>query len=197
MFGSVHHSSSTSLALLAFADRRGYAETDVNTSAPFSAWLEGIAETPCPIRVTCSLGRAESNHVILPDKKASRHHALIHVQGGEYWLVDFGSTNGTLVNGRRITLPTVLRNGDRLMIGDTALTFRQDAGQAPSPDFDTETSSEFATMRDIKTLQCWLLIVDIEGSTRLSQTCPPEELPRMLGRWFSSCKETIDACAGQ
>ena len=101
----------------------------MNKSAPFNAWLEGISDTPCPVPATCSLGRAESNYVILKDKKASRNHALIHVQGGEYWLVDFGSTNGTLVNGRRVTLPTPLRNGDRLMIGDTALTFHHEAGQ--------------------------------------------------------------------
>ena len=52
-------------------------------------------------------------------------------------------------------------------------------------------------MRDIKNVPCWLLIVDIEGSTRLSLTSPPEELPRVLGRWFSTCKETIDSCEGQ
>ncbi len=150
--------------------------------------------------VPCSLGRAESNQVVLKDKKASRHHAIIHVQGGEYWLVDFGSTNGTLVNGRRITLPTVLRDGDRITIGDTELTFRHQTKRPATDHGDqaaAETATDFVTMRDIKNLSCWLLVVDITDSTRLSLASPPEELPRILGQWFSSCKETIDACNGQ
>jgi adenylate cyclase len=171
--------------------------TEVNKSVLFSAWLEGIGEAPYPVAATCTLGRSGSNQVVLKDKKASRHHALIQAQGGEYWLVDFGSTNGTLVNGRRVTLPTLLRNGDQLLMGDSALTFHQIATQLHVADATIETATDFVTMREIKSVLCWLLIVDIEGSTRLSVTCPPDELPLMLGRWFSSCKETIDACAGQ
>ncbi len=169
----------------------------MNKPALFSAWLEGVADARFPIPPTCSLGRSQSNQVVLKDKKVSRHHALIHAQGGEFWLVDFGTTNGTLVNGRRVMLPTVLRPGDELLLGDVVLTFRQPAQEVPATDARAESSTEFVTMRDIKSVVCWLLIVDIEGSTRLSVTCPAEELPSMLGRWFSSCKETIDSCSGQ
>ena len=39
--------------------------------------------------------------------------------------------------------------------------------------------------------------MDIQDSTHFGQACPPDKLPVLLGRWFSSCKETIDACGGQ
>jgi adenylate cyclase len=170
---------------------------DVKKSAPFNVWLDGVAETPFPIPATCSLGRSDSNQVVLKDNKVSRHHALIHAQGGEYWLVDFGSTNGTLVNGRRVTLPTLLRNGDQLLVGEFALTFHQTATPVDTSQTTAETWTDFVTIREVKSAVCWLLIVDIEGFTRLSVACPPDQLPLILGRWFSSCKETIDSCAGQ
>ena len=160
-----------------------------------NVWLEGPTGPPIAVNGSCSLGRSRSNQVVLDDKKISRRHAIIHAQGeGEYWLVDFGSTNGTMVNGRRVVQPTRLQNGDQILIGDHALTFRK-AAPTPTPDASTETS--FVTAQSIKTVTCWLLVVDIENSTVFSRTCPPDQLPVLLGRWFSGCKEIVDTCGGQ
>ena len=51
------------------------------------------------------------------DTKVSTHHAEIRYDGDAYMLVDTGSSNGTLHNGKRISKPTKLRNGDRIMFG--------------------------------------------------------------------------------
>jgi pSer/pThr/pTyr-binding forkhead associated (FHA) protein len=69
------------------------------------------------------LGRRGGVDVLLPHAKVSLVHARIERRGNEYLLVDDGSTNGTRLNGLRV--PTgqrmVLRDGDRIGIGDFAL----------------------------------------------------------------------------
>jgi hypothetical protein len=46
---------------------------------------------------------------------SARSHALIHLQNiGELWLIDFGCSNGTSLNKRRIHLPVQLSDGDQL-----------------------------------------------------------------------------------
>ena len=75
-----------------------------------------------PISDELRFGRDADNDLILPDKKASRHHAILQRQGVIYQINDLNSSNGTYVNGNRITEPTLLKNGDIVLIGDTILT---------------------------------------------------------------------------
>ena len=56
------------------------------------------------------------------DGNASRRHAEIAQEGSVYVLVDLGSTNGTELNGRRVTRQE-LADGDRITIGATDLVF--------------------------------------------------------------------------
>jgi adenylate cyclase len=170
----------------------------MNSSASSSAWLEAADGQSIPVSGICSLGRSRNNQVVLKDTKASRRHAMIHPQGeGEYWLVDFGSTNGTLVNGRRVIQPTTLADGDEILLASETYVFRKSTDAASdTAAFDSSFTSA-VTASEIRSISCWMLITDIEDSTRLSQTCPGEQLPVVLGRWFLSCKETIDECNGQ
>jgi adenylate cyclase len=167
----------------------------MSAPSPNIAWLERLGQERVPMQGVCNLGRSASNQVILQDRKASRRHALIQPQGaGEYWLVDFGSTNGTVVNGRRVVQPTLLNDGDQISIGDECLVFRKIVPPAEAPDINEGGT---VTLEEIKSIHCWLLLVDIEGSSELSHSAPPDELPVILGRWFSDCKETVESCGGQ
>jgi S1-C subfamily serine protease len=68
------------------------------------------------------LGRGEDCDVVLDDDKASRFHtALTPLPDGTVRVEDLGSTNGTYVDGRRITEATVLQPGVILTVGDTRL----------------------------------------------------------------------------
>src|SRR5205823_12460299 len=81
------------------------------------AWLEGVDGKRQPIRSGCSLGRTAANTIVLESPKVSRRHALIHVQNiGEFWLIDFGSSNGTFLNKRRIHHPIRISDGDQITI---------------------------------------------------------------------------------
>jgi pSer/pThr/pTyr-binding forkhead associated (FHA) protein len=87
--------------------------------------LSGVLENQrFPVGNQLRLGRDADNDLTLPDKKVSRHHAILRQQGVVYRIIDLDSGNGTFVNGKRITDPTVLRNGDIVLIGDTKLIFR-------------------------------------------------------------------------
>ena len=73
-----------------------------------------------------TIGRAPECAIMLPDGYISSHHARVFARGGRLWVEDLRSTNGTLLNGRRVRRRSVLRPGDRLQIGDAVLTLRMD-----------------------------------------------------------------------
>jgi adenylate cyclase len=158
------------------------------------AWLERDDASTVPVMGSCSIGRAPGNQFVLADEKASRKHALIHRQGeNEYWLVDLGSSNGSYLDGRRVSQPMALRDGSVIRIGSSTLLFRQSSGPS-SPSSEPHWSE--GTVHDIRIAPCWLLLADIEGSTELSQSLPVEQLPIITGRWFSECKQVIEANSG-
>ena len=53
-------------------------------------WLETPYGEPIPLQGICSIGRAESNNVIVSKGSVSRHHAVIHERDREYWILDLG-----------------------------------------------------------------------------------------------------------
>jgi adenylate cyclase len=159
-----------------------------------TAWLETAEGGRVPIHGTLSLGRSSSNDLVLKDEKISRRHALIHTQEeNEYWLVDFGSANGSAVNGRRIVQPTRLNAGDAVQLADTKFTFCQVGTRRPTVvGRPTSRSTSFET----KTTTCWLLLADIVSSTSMSEKHAEKDLPVLLGKWFLDCKRVIDENGG-
>jgi predicted component of type VI protein secretion system len=76
-----------------------------------------------------TIGR-EGCDVNLMDPEVSRRHAAIRDQGGSLAIEDLGSTNGTFVNGTRITAATVLNDGDEVRLGNTVWSIRGAAAPA-------------------------------------------------------------------
>ena len=70
-----------------------------------------------------TIGRTEVNSLQLPAGDVSRTHCQITLRGGETLIEDIGSTNGTSVNGQRITAATALHDGARITIGPFDLIF--------------------------------------------------------------------------
>ena len=71
------------------------------------------------------LGR-NSDQIPLTDNSISRRHAHLRKVNGSWAIEDSHSSNGTYVNGNRITQPTSLRRGDRIRLGGTLLVFTGD-----------------------------------------------------------------------
>jgi adenylate cyclase len=161
----------------------------VNASEEEGAWLEAAHNKRHPIRGSCSLGRTPANTIVLESPKVSRRHALIQVQNiGEFWLIDFGSSNGTFLNKRRIHQPVQLSDGDQITVGDNIFKFRQP--HAISEEYKTIVAQR--TLREIENVPCWLIVADIRNFTPLSRSMETEGLEALLGTWISTCKEIIE-----
>ncbi len=73
-----------------------------------------------------TIGRLDETDVALKDGEISREHARISWLGLEYVIEDLGSSNGTFVNGERVTKARMLRPGDSIRLGQTTLRFKVD-----------------------------------------------------------------------
>lgn len=164
-------------------------------SAPLvNSWLVLPDGGMFELRKSCAVGRAPENDLVLDDDQISRRHAFVQAQGEtEFWLVDLGSSNGTYVNGRRIAQPVELKKGDVITMGGSRLVFQSEALSAAHKEGDKLLTS---TLLSVKQTGCWMIVADIIGSTHLARRLPPEELPRVTGGWFKSCRQIIDDCGG-
>jgi len=79
------------------------------------------AGTIFPLQPVTSIGRSPDNTVLIPDIYVSAQHALLAWREGQWWLEDRGSKNGTLLNGVRISGPTVVSAGDIIGVGQVRL----------------------------------------------------------------------------
>lgn len=70
------------------------------------------------------MGRSNEADVVLDDPYASDFHLRLVSQEGGMMLHDLGSTNGTYVNGRRVSAPTELKRGDTIQVGKTVMEIR-------------------------------------------------------------------------
>ncbi len=83
-----------------------------------------------------TVGRVQGNELMLPKGNVSKRHARLLYRDGRFIVTDLNSTNGTYVNRRKITQATIVREGDRIYIGDFVLRIESNGvpGDALSPD---------------------------------------------------------------
>jgi predicted component of type VI protein secretion system len=79
------------------------------------------------------IGRAEGADILVMDGRASRRHATVEVSGGRALLRDLESTNGTWLNGRRVSGTAPLCDGDRIGVGGVELRFFDPASAPTDP----------------------------------------------------------------
>ncbi len=141
-----------------------------------------------------TFGRGDDNNFVLPDRWISRNHAMLQrVETGEFYLIDMGSRNGSFVNGRRVSVPVTLQNGDRLTFGQTDLDF-----YAPEIELQADPSSggmdsqEFtatATLHVRRLIS--VLVVDIRNFTGMTRQIDESTLSEVIGTWFRCAGDII------
>ncbi|MBN2303137.1 MAG: FHA domain-containing protein [Anaerolineae bacterium] len=77
--------------------------------------------TNFPLLPLTSLGRGPSNTIALDDTFCSQEHALVTRRGGQWWLEDRGSSNGTRLNDAPVQEPVVISSGDVIGVGQVDL----------------------------------------------------------------------------
>ncbi len=113
------------LSLIALGQRQLRAES--RARRPFSAAAHLVVVDPgtsdahpgdvIALQPVTRIGRADGNTLILEDEFISAHHAMLLQRDGLWWVRDEGSTNGTLVNGVKITNEVALEEGDEIQVG--------------------------------------------------------------------------------
>jgi len=99
-----------------------------------------------------TIGRALDNDIRLESKLVSRHHSRLEERGGEAWVIDLGSANGTAVNGDKITR-RLLEPGDRVEIGGVKIVLEAlGRGQLDTPDETLGTISAELDGTGLRTL---------------------------------------------
>lgn len=89
-----------------------------------------------------TVGRVQGNDLMLPKGNVSKRHARLLYRDGRFIVTDLNSTNGTYVNRRRIAQATIVRESDRIYIGDFVLGIEPKPGLHPvsEPDGVSSTS---------------------------------------------------------
>ena len=162
-----------------------------------SILLPGKEPRKGPLQGTFSIGRGSTSDLILKDARVSRGHALLRPLGrGNYFLLDLGSANGTFLNGRIVTAPVQLSDGDVIVIADCTLKFEAPDQRPITAPLAADYDSTMETAVNVTTEAVSILIVDIRNFTRLSETLPPKELPSFIGSWFRDASAVIESHGG-
>ena len=85
------------------------------------------------VREEITIGRQEGNTIRLTERNVSRRHARLMRQNGHVVVEDLGSSNGTRINGERISGQSPVKDGDLIQIGDYDLALQSDAAAAARP----------------------------------------------------------------
>ena len=140
-----------------------------------------------------TVGRSDDNNLVLPDRWISRNHAMIQVmETGEFYLIDLGSRNGSFVNGRRVSVPVTLQDGDLLTFGQTELRFYCPAhGDTTLPTEPMSTNDLASTeMLHLRRLIS-VMVVDIRDFTVMTRQIEEKVLSESIGTWFRCAGEII------
>ena len=120
--------------------RKRGATTQMRTSAPASTKPSKGGRSPTQVvvhdaggckpltvklRDPAEIGRGDRCAIRLQDTYVSQVHARLYGENGAWYVEDLGSTNGTLLNDRRVEAPVEVHAGDVLKIGKTVLELRR------------------------------------------------------------------------
>lgn len=142
-----------------------------------------------------TVGRGDDNNLVLPDRWISRNHAMLQgADSGRFYLIDLGSRNGTFVNGRRVSVPVILHDGDLLTFGQTELRFfsPRDAAAALDETLGGARSQDATATAMLHVRQLIsVMVVDIRDFTVLTRQIDEKILSEAIGTWFRRAGEII------
>jgi adenylate cyclase len=155
-------------------------------------WNGSSRREPLAIDRICFIGRGQTNTIALTDEDAiiSSRHASIHAIDGQFYLSDLNSRNGTMLNGRPVTLATLLRDGDVITIGRCELVFHDtEAISECKPEAIEFPKTQLFVLRQLVTV----LIADIRDYTGLTLQVGDVTMSQILGTLFQKAGEILNA----
>jgi FHA domain len=125
--GTLEMTAALALVAMLAARPRIRAAADVGALTPMSVELEILergARRTQELRAPFEVGRTREADIVLRDPEVSRRHARFESQNTVVYVEDLKSSNGTFLNGRRITEAIEIRGGDEIDVGATRLVVR-------------------------------------------------------------------------
>src|SRR3954466_11211165 len=110
-----------------------------------------------------TVGRVEDNTFQIPEPSVSSHHCEILMRGSDVVVHDLNSTNGTFINGEKVT-ESVLKPGQTLRLGQ--IEMRLETGAAPGPAAPTPATPAKKTVDHTMTMQRGVKLDDLEQGQR-------------------------------
>ncbi len=142
----------------------------------------------------CVIGRSPEADVRVFSSRVSREHVMIRKQSTGYWIYDLDSANGTTVNDRELTQPTLLQHGDVIQLADITLMF-QVKGEPAAVDLDDGQSPQ-ATVIGVKRTPVTLLVADIVNFTAQAERLSEQDLATALNAWYEECQRIMAELGG-
>jgi hypothetical protein len=134
---------------------------------------------------TATIGRAPTNRVVIATERVSRNHAAIRRnEEGAYVLMDLGSSNGTFLNGQRVSRPVALQNGWILEIGLQKMIFRT----PPAASAEIESAEAVS-------VPCWLLA--LSSSALGCRTASEELADKTYESWAERAQRVVAKYRGR
>jgi len=141
-------------------------------------------------KTAITIGRDVHNDITIDDLSVSRNHATIRMIGhDDYYLIDSGSANGSFLNSNRISMPTLLKNGDQIKIGLLEIRFQQEKKSLSGNDTQSMLETVISDTPEISEIT--ILVADIRGFSTLSERINIRTLTKMMNSWFSQVSEII------
>jgi len=92
-----------------------------------------------------SIGRASDNTISIDSGSVSGQHCRIFFMDGKYYAEDLGSTNGTRINGKKLTKETQLKNKNLIQVGAIEFLYEDDSAEAVEELSQLDTDIEIST----------------------------------------------------
>jgi adenylate cyclase len=134
-----------------------------------------------------SIGRKNTNDLIIDENTISKKHAVIKKLENVYYIIDVGSTNGTFLNHQKIKIPTVLENGDIIQLGNVQIVFNSK---------DDEDDDKTLLSNDDYIVDSIVLVSDIKGYTRFSESVPISVVKKYMSNWFKQISLGVEKNGG-
>lgn len=136
-----------------------------------------------------TIGRSQENDIVIRDYSMSRNHAILQrTETGDFLLIDLGSSNGTFVNDKRVSIPFTLQNGDRILFGKSQVEFYSSLrGQLITAPTQQDTATNVLHERRLMSV----MVADMRNFTVLSRQLDEEILSALISNWFRHAGEII------
>ncbi len=153
--------------------------------------LQGNQEFPLGDKNYWTIGRNQENDIVIRDYSISRNHAILQrTETGDFLLIDLGSSNGTFINGRRVSIPATLKSADRIMFGKAQVEFyseSQEVAKIKQTLSERDTATNVVHERRLMSV----MVADMRNFTVLSRKLNDEILSILISNWFRQTGDII------